>query len=262
MAKTGRIVMILVGLGLMAGQARAGLVTFVGEDFQPNPGSTVRTNSDAAAASFRTAALAVGPVGTITFESSPLGAFNNLTVAQGVTVNGTDLSGNAQTIRNSSGFPSAPSLDGSNTTAGGSKFVEMTGGTLTFTFATPTQFFGAYLTGVQTAFFSDSITFNDGTTQTITLQGAGTSSFRGEIVFVGFVDAGKLITSITINAGDPGPNSTTGEDFIGVDDVSFQAQAVPEPSSLTLCAIAVVPALWHTRRRRRAAVDSRVHRND
>jgi hypothetical protein len=249
MAKTGRIVMILVGIGLMAGQARAGLLTFVGEDLQPNPGPTVRTNSDVAAAAFQTAASAVGPVATITFESAPLGDVNNLTVAPGVTMDGTDLNGNPQTIRNTTGFPPAPSLDGSNTTAGGSQFVEMFGGTLTFTFATPTQFFGVYLTGVQTAFFSDTITFDDGTTQSITLTGAGTTSSMGEIAFIGFVDAGKSITSISILAGAPGPNSTTGEDAIGIDDVHFQG--VPEPSSLTLCVLAA-PALWYARKRLRA----------
>jgi hypothetical protein len=252
MTKTGQIATILVGLGLTAGHARAGLTSFVGEDLQPNPGPTVRTNSDAAAAAFHTAALAVGPVGTITFESSPLGAFNNLTVAPGVAMNGVDLNGNAQTIRNTTNFPAAPSLDGSNTTAGGSQFVEMFGGTLTFTFARPTQFFGAYLTGVQTAFFTDSITFSDGTSQTISLVGAGTSSSAGEIAFIGFVDPGKLITSITINAGAPGPNSGTGQDAIGVDDVSYMPAVVPEPCSLALCVIAAAPACWYARSRRRA----------
>jgi hypothetical protein len=250
MAKIGRSVMLWLGLALMAGQTHAGLVTFVGEDIQPFPGAPVRTNSDAAATSFRTAASAVGPVGTITFESAPLGSFTNLTVAQGVTMNGTDEAGNAQTIRNTTDFKADPPLDGSNTTAGGSQFVEMMGGTLTFTFANPTQFFGVYLTGVQTNFFSDSITFNDGTSQTITLVGAGTSSSVGEIAFIGFVDAGKSITSITVNAGAPGPNPTTGEDFIGVDDVSFQA--VPEPSSLTLGAIACASIFGFARSRRRS----------
>jgi hypothetical protein len=242
--------MLLLGFGLISGQARAGLLTFVGEDLQPNPGPTIRTNSDAAAASFRSAALGVGSVGTITFESAPLGAFTNLTVAPGVTMNGTDLDGSPQTIRNTTGFPIAPSLDGSNTTPGGSQFVEMFGGTLTFTFATPTQFFGAYLTGVQTAFFQDSITFSDGTSESISLAGAGTSSSMGEIAFIGFVDAGKSITSITVNAGLPGPNATGGQDAIGVDDVSYRV--VPEPSSFALCISAVAMACWHYRPRRRA----------
>ena len=223
--------------------ARAGLVTFIGEDLQPNPGATVRTNSDLAATAFRTAAQAIGPVGTINFESAPLGAFTNLTVATGVTMNGTDAFGAAQTIRNTSGSPMFPSLDGSNTTAGGSQFVEMQAGTLTFTFAQPTQYFGAYLTGVQTTFFNDSVNFSDGTSQSITLGGVGTSSTRGEIAFIGFTDAGKSITSITINTGNQ-----SGGDFIGVDDVSFQA--VPEPSSLLLCGIAGATAVAVARVRR------------
>jgi hypothetical protein len=245
MAKIGRIVMTWVVVGLMSGHAHASLSTFVGEDIQPFPGSPVRTNSDAAAAAFQTAALTVGSVGIITFESAPLGAFTNLSVAPGVTVNGTDLNGNPQTIRNTTNFPPNPTLDGSNTTAGGSQFVEMLGGNLTFTFANPTQFFGAYLTGVQTSFFADTVTFNDGSSQSITLAGAGTSSSVGEIAFVGFVDPGKLITSVSVVAGMPG----TGQDFIGVDDVAFQS--VPEPSSLTICAIVCASAFRYTRSRRR-----------
>jgi hypothetical protein len=248
MLKTSRILALLLGFGLISGQAHGGLSTFGGEDLQPTGTPGAHPNADSAAASFRTAALAVGPVGTITFESSPLGSFSSLTVAPGVNITGTDVNGSNQTIRNSSNFPSFPSVDGSNTTPGGSQFVEMIGGTLTFTFATPTQFFGAYLTGVQTNFFQDSVNFSDGTTQSIFLVGAGTSQFNGEIAFIGFVDPGKLISSITINAGN------SGFDDIGVDDVSFlQPAVVPEPSSLTLCALAsLTTACWHVRSRRRS----------
>ncbi len=248
MAKTRWISTVLLGFGLMTGWAHAGLTTFVGEDLQPTANPGAHPNADAAAAAFRSAALAVGPVGTITFDSSPVGAFSSLTVAPGVTMTGTDYHGNNQTIRNTTNFPSYPSVDGSNTTPGGSQFVEMIGGTLTFTFAAPTQFFGAYLTGVQTDFYQDKITFNDGTSQTISLTGAGTSSSVGEIAFIGFVDPGKSISSITITASD-----NNGADAIGVDDVSFQPGAVPEPSSLILCVLAAATAgCWQVRSRRRA----------
>ena len=235
-----------VGIVLLASSrpGDAALITFVGEDIQPNTGAAVRTNSDAAAAAFRTSALAIAPVGTISFESAPLGAFSNLTVATGVAINGTDFSGNAQTIRNTTNFPASPTLDGFNTTAGGSRFVEMIGGTLTFTFTTPTQTFGAYLTGVQTNFFTDTVSFSDGTSQAITLKGAGTTSSIGEIAYIGFTDAGKSITSITITAQGGGFY-----DAIGVDDVSFQA-AVPEPASLALVGIAGVVGLVLARVRR------------
>ena len=225
---TMHFLMACVGLGLMAGQAPAGVVTYIGTDLGAGPGSPI-PNSDAAAANFNAAAAALGSVSLITFESAPLGSFSNLTVAPGVSINGTDVNDNNQTIRNTSNSPSIPSLDGFNTTPGGSYFVEMMGGNLVFTFAQPTQFFGVFLTGVQTVFFADSITFNDGTNQTILVPGSGTSSSVGEVAFIGFTDAGKSITSVTINAGVPG-NPNAGFDDIGADDVSFQS--VPEPSGL------------------------------
>jgi hypothetical protein len=246
---TRHFVMVFVGLGLTASQAYAGLVTYVATDLGAGP-SSPRPNSDAMAATFDAAAAALGSVSIITFESAPLGSFNNLTVAPGVTINGTDVNANNQTIRNTSNFPSAPSLDGFNTTAGGSQFVEMMGGNLVFSFAQPTQFFGAYLTGVQTNFFTDSITFNDGTSQTITIPGSGTSPSVGEVVFAGFTDAGKLISSVTINAGIPG-NPSAGFDDIGVDDVRFQA--VPEPSGILNCLIGGLLCLVYASLRRKTA---------
>src|SRR4029077_1230099 len=115
------------------------------------------------------------------------------TVAPGVTMNGSDSFGANQTIRNTSNFPAAPQLDGYNTTSGGANFVEMVGGTVTFSFATPIQAFGAYFSGIQTNFFTDTITFSDGTSQTILIPGAGTSSSVGALDFVGFTDVGKSI---------------------------------------------------------------------
>jgi len=189
--------------------------------------------ANAAAASFDAAASSIGTEGIITFEGDPLGSFSHLTVAPGVTINGTDLNGNNQTIRNTSNSPAFPTLDGFNTTSGGSYFVEIEAGTLTFSFATPTEFFGAYFTGIQTAFFADNITFSDGTTETIDVPGTGTSDSVGAVSFLGFTDPGKLITSVTINAG----NVNTGADYIGVDDVRYQVPGVPgvpEPTSTAL----------------------------
>jgi hypothetical protein len=161
----------------------------------------------------------------ITFESVPVGSFTNLVVAPGVTISGVDGSGNNLFINNTPDFPSAPALDGFNTTPGGANYLEMKGGALTFTFAAPVQFFAAILTGVQTSFFQDTVTFNDGSSQSINAPGTGTNSSNGALDFVGFTDAGKSITSVSINAG------TASQDFIGVDDVRFQA-VVPEPSSV------------------------------
>jgi hypothetical protein len=230
---TMKVAMTLVGFALMAGQCRASLVTYLGEDLQPTANPTVRTNSDAAAAAFAAAASAFGPISTITFESAPLGSFSNLVVAPGVAIDGSDLNNNPQTIRDTTNFPSYPSVDGSNTTLGGSVFVEVFGGQLNFSFAQPVQSFGLYLTGVQTVFFGDSIAFSDGTFQFITIPGVGTASNVGETVFIGFTDIGKSIPGFSVIAGFNG----TGQDAIGVDDVSFQLAPVPEPSTFVMSSI-------------------------
>jgi hypothetical protein len=213
--------------------AFASPVPFVGEDIMPTT-TSAHPLSAAAAASFAAAAAGIGTVSTITFESAPLGSFSSLTVAPGVTLTGTDTNGANQTIRDTSNFPSGPTLDGYNTTPGGANFLEVQGGTVTFTFATPTQFFGAYLSGVQN-FFTDVVTFSDGTSESINLPETGTSGSIGALDFVGFTDAGKSISSITINAG----SNAAGFDDIGVDDVSYQSaavtnSAVPEPGSIAL----------------------------
>jgi len=211
--------------------ASANPITYTGEDLNAGPGSA-HPNSAAAAASFDTAAAALGNVSTITFEGAPVGGFSSLTVAPGVTISGAEYTGANQTILNSPSFAPNPALGGFNTTPGGSEYVNMLGGTLTFNFATPTQFFGAYLSGIQTAFFQDTVTFSDGTTQTIDVPGAGTTGSNGALDFVGFTDAGKSISSVTITA-----SNQFGADEIGVDDVRYQSLStspVPEPSSLML----------------------------
>jgi hypothetical protein len=214
--------------------ASASVVTFIGQDNLTSSITRPYPLSDAAAASFASAAAGLGTVSTITFEGAPLGAFSSLTVAPGVTLTGADVNGHNQTILNH--FDAAfPTLDGFNTTPGGSNFLEMIGGTATFTFANPTQFFGAYISGIQTAFFADVLTFSDGTSQSILIPGVGTTGSNGALDFVGFTDAGKSITSITITA-----SNTFGADAIGIDDVMYQGptpttnSAVPEPDSIVL----------------------------
>jgi hypothetical protein len=229
-----------------AGSASAGVTPYVGEDLilvAAPPATSAAPNSLAAATAF----AATGANSLITFENAPVGAFTSLTVAPGVTISGADDSFNNQTIRNTTNFPSYPSVDGFNTTPGGSQFVELIGGTLTFTFATPIQSFGAYLSGVQTNFFPDSVTFSDGSSQAIELQGVGTSCCVGELAFVGFTDPGKAITSVTINAGVSGVG---GQDAVGVDDVRFQT-AVPEPAAwaMMLVGFGGLGAVMRSRRR-------------
>jgi hypothetical protein len=216
-------------LSLSGAYAFAGIITFAGEDLNAGPGGPF-TNSNAAEASFATAAGAIGNVGTITFASAPLGAFTSLTVAPGVTASGPS----GLSINNVPNFPSDPSLDGFSITPGG-QYVEDEAGTLTFTFASPVQFFGTYLTGLQIYFAQDTITFNDGTSETIDALEAGTGSSVGAVNFLGFTDAGKSISSITITSNTGG----AGIDYIGVDNVMYQT-TVPEPASIGLVLTALL----------------------
>jgi len=224
----GRVGLVLGALAFSALQLSASPTTYTGEDIGVT-GSGPLTNSNAAYNSFYSAASGIGSVSLITFESSSLGSFASLTPATGVTLTGTDIFGNNQTVRDTSNFPANPSLDGSNTTPGGANFVEVQGGTLTFTFADPINSFGAYLTGVQN-FTQDTITFSDGSTQVIDVPETGTAGNIGAVDFVGFTDSGASISSITIFAGN------NGYDDIGVDDVSYGAavSATPEPGSVVL----------------------------
>jgi len=235
-------------LGASALCAPAAIVTFTGEDLNTGPGQNHPVSS-AAAANFATAAAALGNVSTITFENSPVGNFSSLVVAPGVTLTGTNYNNGNQAILNATNSPAFPSLDGFNTTPGGTHFVEIYSGTLTFTFATPIQFFGGYVSGIQTAFYQDTFNFSDGTSETINVPGTGTTNSVGALDFVGFTDAGKSITSVTINAGPPGGG---GADYIGIDDVSYQSAPLalaPEPSSIALALTAGLALALRYRRR-------------
>src|SRR5580704_12289800 len=138
----------LLLLSALAGPLHAGVVSYTGSDVANS--TDPRPNSNAAAASFLTAANVLGPTSLITFESAPLGSFHNYAVAPGVTMNGTDgVTSADQTIVNSP-YSTPDGIYGYNTTAGGSNFVQLLGGNLVFSFSPSIQSFGAYFTGVQT----------------------------------------------------------------------------------------------------------------
>lgn len=215
----------LCTLFVFATVSNAALVIFSGVD--PGANSTdPRPNSNAAAAAFDLAASALGTNNIIDFESAPVGAFTNLTVAPGVTMNGSDVGGSPQTIRNSP-FGTPDGLFGYNTTSGGSHFVSLFGGNLTFSFATPVDAFGAYISGVQLD--GETITFSDGSTQVIPIPNPGPT---GGLEFLGFTDAGKMISSITANV-----QLASVGDIVGVDDVRYGvggAAAVPDSGTSVL----------------------------
>ena len=166
----------------------SGIQTF--SDLDAGAGPTApHPNSDAAAASFDAAAAAIARESIITFEGVPTGSVNstsNLTVAPGVTIDGINKGGNPQAVLDSPSDPGAPRLSGYNTTEGGSEYVNLIGGTVTFTFASPIQYFGAYFPGSQD-FFGNEIDFTDANgAEEVDIPGG--SSSAGGVAFAGFVD--------------------------------------------------------------------------
>jgi hypothetical protein len=219
-------VFICAAAALMAVTANAAIVTFTGLD--PVANSTdPRPNSNLAAAAFDAAAGALGPESTITFEGLPLGAFTNLLVTPGVNVGGPFVS-----IRDTP-LCLPDRLCGYNTTAAGDQFLSMFGQTATFTFATPISAFGFYYSGVQEP---ETIQFSDGTPQLLTMPFPSTD---GGVEFFGVTDAGKQISSFTVNALT---------DIVGIDDVRFVgSRSIPEPATLALLGLSVA-ALGFSRR--------------
>jgi hypothetical protein len=190
--------------------AQAALITFIGADNNVTSLAQM-TNSQAAKASFVAAAAAAGSTlaPTITFEV-PLPA-------------GVSVSGGSTTNNSGCG-----ALCGFNTTPAGAFFRLLEGGTGTFTFATPIDAFGMYITGLQTDLVpQETLTFSDGSTQTINTP----TATGGGGAFMGFTDFGKSIVSVSYNATN---------DIVALDDVLFESTSVPEPASLAILASALL----------------------
>jgi hypothetical protein len=231
------LVALVASLALLCSPASAAVVVFSGVDVGAGSANP-RPNSDSAAASFDVAASALGSLSLIDFESAPLGSFSNLLVAPGVTINGTDHSGNNQTILNAP-YNTPDRLYGYNVTSGGSQFASLYGGSLTFSFADPTSAFGTYYSGGQLS--TAQLQFSDGSSQTVAIPNAS-----GGIVFIGFTDVGKFISSVTVS----GIN-----DIVAVDDVRYiGGPVVPEPSTFIIWSLlGAVGITIGWRRRRRVA---------
>jgi len=202
-------------------------VPFEGTD--PGAGPTsLRPNSNAAAASFDLAANAVGVPHLINFESAPLGSFTSLVIAPGVsvTLEGTDLSLNSGGIRNDTGSATL----GYNTTTSGTKYLGFWPNANTpvaraiFNFDQPIAAFGSYLTGLGTAAGNLFVLFNDGSSQSIAVVGTSTGGAK----FFGFTDAGAAIAQVTLELR----NIVNSRDIFAIDDLRYST--VPEPTIFAL----------------------------
>lgn len=207
-----------------------------------------RPNSDAAAASFDAAAGAMGNLGIVNFESAPLGYFSGpLSVAPGVTVQ-------MDAVRSTSGIRTGGSYSlGFNTTSGGQKYLYVapngnTQGSATFAFAfnKPVSAFGMYVTGLGIQTGKIDILYDDNSTGSLNVAG----SPQGGALFVGFTSPEKKIKSFTIS--DPGGCEVG--DAIGIDDVRYvtdkeETPPVPEPATMTLLGVGLLPMILRIRKR-------------
>ena len=231
------------------GPPRPALLTFQGKDDGAGP-SGPRPNAEAARASWEEA---VGTFHLVDFEGLPTGTFTTGPVASGVSLTLTNNDDSlcqgicSVALPTSMGFGFNTTPDAESTyvhvvpAEGSSNDVDVI-----FTFSSPIDAFGAYLTGTDSGWAGTfSLRFDDGTSQVIPI---AENTGPGGILFVGFVEFGASILSIVYHEAGP---FTTARDIFGVDDVVYhKVSSVPEPAAWLLLASGVAGlAAWRRRRR-------------
>ncbi len=228
-----------------AGQDVAAIDTYLARDSGAGIGSPI-PNSQAAASQFDNAAASLGALNIITYENLLTGPFVSQFVAPGVFVDLLNNEPPAGIAENLWFGGVTPNLLGYNITPGGTKFLGQVpiadSGTTTvrFTFTTPIQAFGTYITGLEQLNSDLHIRFNDGSNQDISF--AGNADGEGGAIFFGLTDAGKPISSFDLVL----LNVIGTRDIFGLDDTRFVN--IPEPASMTLLLVGVA-AIVRKRRR-------------
>jgi hypothetical protein len=227
-----------LSVALIAAPAIADPVTYSGKDAGANR-FTTRPNSNAAAASFDTAAGALpgSNVTLITFENFSTGSKGpNEPLGGGVTVGADNLFGEVvisnNIVGNDVGFSTTAGL-------GNVKFLQFIPldstptPTLTFTFSPGITGFGGYFSGIGTESGTARLRFNDGSAQTYNLRSL-VGNNNGGVGFFGFLDQGKTISTLEIvmTGSDP-------DDIFGMDDLRIvRSTVVPEPGEYAAMAMA------------------------
>lgn len=215
--------LVLAGiLSAAAISAYAAPVTYLASDNNVSSLSQM-VNSTAEAAAFNAVA---GNLNVVDFESPVPG---DITITGGSTTNNSGCG----------------ALCGFNTTPGGAYFRLVYGGSVTFSFTNPVDAFGFYVNGLQTDLVpQQTIVYVDGSSVTRTIDMPPATGGGG--AFVGFIDFGQMISSVTFNATN---------DVLGFDDLRYGRSAnnpasVPEPGTLVLFGLGLAGIGVAVKRRR------------
>jgi hypothetical protein len=234
MAHRYTALMAFVVAACLAPSAPASTVVFAGNDPGVSPGGA-HPISDAAKAAF---AAAAGPLTLIDFESATVGSTGG--ALDGIT--SFSMTGNAggAGIQDTDGGDANGDL-GWNTTPGGKNFLRVAPNyngpdvLVTFSFATPIDAFGAYLTGTETSADGTlTLQFNDGSAEVLPI----TKNASTGAQYFGFTDIGSSVSSVTFK--ETGPFTNT-RDIWAIDDVSYGVvSSTPEPATLSLLGLGLL----------------------